>query len=189
MAAVRHEATVFAADRASLAHVREAWRGNDKMSKPPVLRQATEGRTIAVVGDVYRFLATGDDTNGKYAMWEAIVPPGGGPPSHVHSREEEGFYILEGEITLHVGEERIVVTAGMFANMPVGTPHSFKNESSNPARMLISVAPAGLEQMFFEVGVPLAQGATTALPPAKEEIDTMLDVAPKYGIEIKPPNH
>ena len=53
-----------------------------------------QGRTVAVVGDVYRFLATGEDTNGKYAMWEAIVPPGGGPPPHVHSREEEGFFIL-----------------------------------------------------------------------------------------------
>ena len=115
------------------------------MMHPPVLRKTSEGRTIAVVGDVYRFLATGEDTNGKYALWEAIVPPGGGPPRHVHSREEEGFYILEGEITLHVGDERIVVTVGMFANMPVGTPHSFKNENDKPAKMLISVAPTGLE--------------------------------------------
>src|ERR1019366_3413005 len=81
-----------------------------------LLTKPTAGRTIAVVGDVYRFLATGDDTNGKYAMWEAIVPPGGGPPPHVHSREEEGFYILEGEITFQIGEERIVATAGIFAN-------------------------------------------------------------------------
>jgi len=128
------------------------------MTHQPTLRQTTEGRTIAVVGDVYRFLATGDDTDGKYALWEALVPPGGGPPPHVHSREEEGFYILEGEITLQVGEERIVAAAGMFANMPVGTPHSFKNESGKLARMLISVAPAGLEKMFFEVGVPLTNG-------------------------------
>jgi mannose-6-phosphate isomerase-like protein (cupin superfamily) len=127
------------------------------MTHPPVLRQTTEGRTIAVVGDVYRFLATGDDTNGKYALWEAIVPLGGGSPPHVHSREEEGFYILEGEITLQVGDKRLVASAGIFANMPVGTPHSFKNEGSQPARMLISVAPAGLEKMFFEFGVPLPE--------------------------------
>ena len=159
------------------------------MSNPstPVIRTPTQGRTIAVVGDVYRFLATGDDTNGKYAMWEAIVPPGGGPPPHVHSREEEGFYILEGEITLHVGDKRVVAMAGMFANMPVGTPHSFKNESNKPAKMLISVAPAGLEQMFFEFGVPLPEGSTTALPPKKGEIEKLLAVAPKYGIEIKLP--
>ncbi len=152
-----------------------------------VIRTPGEGRTVAVVGDVYRFLATGEDTNGKYALWEALVPPGGGPPPHVHSREEEGFYVLEGEITFTVNGERIVAAAGTFANMPVGTPHSFKNESAKPARMLISVAPAGLEKMFFEVGVPLAEGATTALPPSKEEIEKLLAVAPRYGIEIKLP--
>ena len=155
----------------------------------PTLRKPTQGRTIAVVGDVYRFLATGEDTNGKYAMWEAIVPPGGGPPPHVHSREEEGFFVLEGEITLHVGDKRIVAKAGAFANMPVGTPHSFKNESERTARMLISVVPAGLEQMFFEVGVLLADGATTALPPTKEEIGKLLAVAARYGIEIALPGH
>lgn len=72
-----------------------------------ILRNPTEGHTIAVVGDVYRFLATSDDTHGTYSTWEAIVPPGGGPPPHVHSREEEGFYILEGEITLQAGEQRL----------------------------------------------------------------------------------
>ncbi len=82
----------------------------------PTLKTQAEGRTIAVVGDVYRFLATGEDTNGKYAMWEAIVPPGGGPPPHIHSREEEGFYILEGEITFMVGDQRVVATAGMAAS-------------------------------------------------------------------------
>jgi len=77
----------------------------------------------------------------------------------------------------------------MFANMPVGTPHSFKNESDRPAKMLISVAPAGLEKMFMEVGVPLTEGATTALPPTKEEIDKLLAVAPRYGVEIQLPGH
>lgn len=157
--------------------------------RPASLTAPGQGRTIAVVGDVYRFLTTGNDTNGKYAMWEAIVPPGGGPPPHVHSREEEGFYILEGEITFTVNGEKIVALAGMFANVPVGTPHSFKNESDRPAKMLISVAPAGLEKMFMEVGVRLTEGATTALPPMKEEIEKLLAVAPRYGIEIRVPHH
>src|ERR1700751_3343301 len=122
----------------------------------PTIRRAAEGRAVAVVGDVYRFLATGDDTGGKYALFEALVGPGGGPPPHVHSREDESFYVLEGELTFTVNGERVVAKAGTFANMPVGTPHSFKNESNKPAKMLISVAPAGLEQMFIEVGVPLA---------------------------------
>ena len=158
-------------------------------SNSPTLRIPGKGRTIAVVGDVYRVLATGDDTNGKYALLEALVPPGGGPPPHVHSREEEGFFILEGEITFTVNGEKIVAKAGTFANMPVGTPHSFKNVSGQPAKMLISVAPAGLEQMFMEVGVPLAEGATTALPPTKEEIEKLFEVAPRYGVEIRLPGH
>ncbi|HEV3262111.1 MAG TPA: cupin domain-containing protein [Gemmataceae bacterium] len=157
------------------------------MAHQPTMRQPGEGRTIAVVGDVYRFLATGEDTNGKYALWEAIVPPGGGPPPHVHSREEEGFYILEGEITILVGDKRLVAGPGMFANMPVGSLHSFKNETDRPARMLISVAPAGLEKMFFEVGQPVPAGATTGPPPTKEEIEKLLAVALRYGIDIKLP--
>jgi quercetin dioxygenase-like cupin family protein len=136
---------------------------------------------------VYRFLATGEDTNGRYALWEAIVPPGGGPPPHIHSREEEGFYVLEGEITFTINGERVMAKAGTFANMPVGTPHSFKNESGKTARLLISVAPAGLERMFFEFGVTLPEGSTTALPPTEEEIKKLLAVAPSYGIEIKLP--
>jgi mannose-6-phosphate isomerase-like protein (cupin superfamily) len=152
------------------------------------VRRPGEGRSVAVVGDVYRFLALGEETNGRYALWEALVPPGGGPPPHVHSREEEGFYVLEGEITLRIGEERVVVTAGMFANLPVGTPHSFRNESQRPARMLIVVAPAGLERMFFEVGVLLADGAMQAQPPARDEIERLTAAAPRYGVEILLPD-
>jgi hypothetical protein len=127
---------------------------------------------------------TGCTLFGKLSCLQAAVLP-----PHVHSREEEGFYILEGEITFTVNGERVVAKAGTFANMPVGTPHSFRNESSRLAKMLISVAPAGLEKMFFEVGVPLAEGATTALPPTKAEIEKLLSVAPGYGIEILLPKH
>ena len=159
------------------------------MPHQPTLRKPNEGHTISVVGDVYRFLATGEETDGKYAMWEATVPSKGGPPPHIHSREEESFYILEGKITFTIGEEKIVATQGMFANMPVGSLHSFKNTSDKMARMIISVAPAGLEKMFFEFGVPLEEGSTEALPPTKEEIDKLLKIAPKYGIQIKVPGH
>lgn len=159
------------------------------MTSKPTLLSAHQGKTIAVVGDVYRFLATGEETNQQYAQFEALVPPGGGPPPHVHTREEEGFYIVEGEITFQIGEDTVVATAGMFANMPVGVAHSFKNESDHPARMVITVAPAGLEQMFFEVGVPLAEGAVSAPAPTMDEIEKLLRLAPDYGIEIRLPPH
>jgi quercetin dioxygenase-like cupin family protein len=154
-----------------------------------IIRTPIQGRTIAISGDVYRFLATGEDTNGAYAMWEANVPPGGGPPPHVHSREEEGFYVLEGEIVFHIGNERIVAAAGTLANLPIGTPHWFRNETLRPAKMLIWVAPAGLERMFLELGVPVPRGATAAPSPTKEEIEKLMEVAPRYGIEIRLARH
>ena len=159
------------------------------MTHPPTLRKPGEGPTIGVVGDVYRFLATGEDTNGNYAMWDAIVPPGGGPPPHVHTREEESFYILEGEITFQIGDKQVLAGAGMFANIPSGTLHSFKNESGKLAKMLITVAPAGLEKMFFEVGVPLSPDSTSTPLPTKEEVEKLLAVAPKYGTEIRLPKY
>jgi quercetin dioxygenase-like cupin family protein len=155
----------------------------------PTVRLPGAGKTVIVVGDVYRFLATGAETNGRYAMWEAIVPPGGGPPPHVHSREEESFLVLEGEITFQIGEEQHVARTGTFANMPVGVLHSFKNASDQPAKMIISVAPAGLEQMFFEVGKEVPSGTLTAAPVTREEIGKLLEIAPRYGIEIKVPSH
>ena len=158
------------------------------MTHPPTLRQPNEGQTVAIVGDVYRFMATGDDTDGKYAMFEAVVRPGGGPPPHIHSREEESFYVLEGEITFQVGDERIVAKAGTFANMPVGSLHSFRNDTDKAARMIVSVAPAGLEKMFLEVGQPVALGQQ-APPPSNADIDKLLAVAPSYGIEIRWPQH
>jgi quercetin dioxygenase-like cupin family protein len=154
----------------------------------PIFRKPDEGRTIAVVGELYRFFATGDETDGKYATFEAIVPPGGGPPPHTHNREEESLYILEGEITFTVGEARIVATAGTFANMPIGSLHSFKNATNKIARMIFSVAPAGLEKMLFEVGVPVKL-SDTPLPPTKSEIEKLLAVAPTYGVEIRVPGY
>jgi quercetin dioxygenase-like cupin family protein len=157
------------------------------MTRPPIIRTRSQGQTVALVGDVYCFLATGEETDGKYALFEVIVGPGGGPPPHIHTREEESFYVLEGEITLFIDGHHTVAKAGMFANVPVGTLHAFKNESNQPARILISVTPAGLEKLFLEFGVPVAQGTTTAPPPNQAEIERFLIIAPKYGIEVRLP--
>ncbi len=74
-------------------------------------------------------------------------------------------------------------------SVETGTLPSFKNESDRPAKILISVEPAGLEEMFLEVGVRLPEGSTTVVPPTREEIDRLPAVAPKYGIKIKLPGH
>jgi quercetin dioxygenase-like cupin family protein len=154
----------------------------------PAITSAAVGRRVAIVGDVYRYLATGEETGGKYALIEATVPPGGGPPLHVHSRETEGFYILDGEMTFHVAEgdalKTVVATVGTSITLPPGVKHAFRNATDREARMLILVAPAGLEKMFLEVGVELTDSATAPPPKSKTEIERLLAAAPRYGIEI-----
>jgi quercetin dioxygenase-like cupin family protein len=146
-----------------------------------------EGRTFAVVGDLYTFLTTGEDTNGRYALWEAIVLPGGGPPPHLHRREDEGFYVLEGEVAFYVEGQRQLAGPGTLLNLPVGVVHAFKNETDQPAKMLIWVAPAGLEKMFQEVGQIVSDRSASPPPTTHADIERFLAVAPHYGIEIKLP--
>ena len=96
--------------------------------------------------------------------------------------------MLDGEITFQIGDERRVAMPGTFVHMPIGQQHAFKNETDQPAKMLISFAPAGLEGMFFEVGKDLAEGE---LPdePSPEEIERLLAAASRYGIEYNLPAH
>ncbi len=102
-----------------------------QLAHPPAVCEPGEGKAIAVVGDVCRFLATGDETDGRYGMFEAIVSPGGGPPPHIHSREEELFYILEGEITFQVADEQIVAQVGTFAKLPSGACTASRTAPTN----------------------------------------------------------
>jgi quercetin dioxygenase-like cupin family protein len=162
---------------------------SDRRDLPPGVHLASgvDGPVVAVVGDIYRFLATGQQTAGRYALWEATIPPGGGPPLHMHSRESEGFFVLEGELVVHVDERRIVAGPGAFVNLEPGTKHGFKNETTQVARMLILVAPAGLERMFLEAGVRLASADAPVPPPDPEEIIRLMAAAPRYGVTLFPP--
>lgn len=149
----------------------------------------TAGDCVAVVGDVYRFLATADTSAGAFAIWEARVFPGGGPPPHVHSREEEGFFLLTGELQFSIDGQQSVATAGSFANMPVGVEHAFRNHTDTTAMMLIVVAPGGMEQMFARTGTVLPAVREEPVPPSDEEKQRLVRIAPEYGIEIRLPGH
>ena len=143
------------------------------------------GKRIAVAGDLYTFVAEGEDTSRSYALWEAVVPPGGGPPPHIQNRKDEGFYVLEGEIAFVADGQKVIVRKGSFLNVPRGVLHTFKNETQADARMLILVAPAGLEKMFEEVGTVVTDPEAKPSPPPPQELEKMTSVAPKYGIEIR----
>jgi quercetin dioxygenase-like cupin family protein len=137
-----------------------------------------------MAGDVYTFLATGDDTGGAYCLMEFLVPPGGGPPPHRQTREDEGFTVLEGQFTFHLDGRVIPLGPGDFVNVPRGALHHFRGEGPGMGRMLVINAPAGVEKFFAEVGVPVADRHAQAPPLSEAEIARMRELAPHYGIEF-----
>ena len=146
-----------------------------------------EGKAYWVVGDLYTILASGEDTGGAYALIHAEVPPDHGPPPHVHRREDEAFYVLEGELAFQADGRAITATAGTWVTLAKGSLHTFKNVSTATARMLIVVTPSGLEKFFAEVGRE-ATDQSSSPPVTPADIEKLLAVAPRYGMEIRVPS-
>lgn len=99
-----------------------------------------------------RFIATGAETNGKYFLGETIIPAGDpGPPMHSHSREDESFFLKKGKLTFLVKGKEIGLNQGEFLNIEKGEKHTWKNDSDEDAELLVTFAPAGIENMFIEL--------------------------------------
>jgi quercetin dioxygenase-like cupin family protein len=150
-------------------------------------RPAREGDLFYGPGDLYRFLITGAETDGAYFAMEAIVPPGGGPPPHIHRNEDETFYVLEGRCAFRLGDETITATAGDFVNVPRGHVHCFHNASDAPARLILTFTPAGIERFFEET---LERALDPTLPPPDnigEVAARYAAAAPRYGLEFLVP--
>ena len=91
------------------------------------------------------------ETGGAFFLAEVLVPPGGGPPPHIHDREDETFYLLQGTLTVQVGDQTVYASQGDCSHLPRGIVHSFRNTGNESARMLVTATPAGIEK-FFEEG-------------------------------------
>jgi len=145
---------------------------------------------VSLVGDTYTILLKGEDTAGRYTLIDMHIPQGGGPAPHRHDFEEM-FTLLEGEIEATFRSEKSIVRAGETLNIPANAPHSFTNPSEQPARLLCMCSPAGQEEFFMEVGVPVATRATT--PPQLDEaaqaafVAKAQELAPKYRTELLGP--
>jgi quercetin dioxygenase-like cupin family protein len=94
----------------------------------------------------------GDDVEGAYAILEGILPPNSGPPLHIHENEDEIFEILEGSLRFICEGEVFDAPTGTGVVIPKGARHTWKNNSDRPARVLVTLNPAGAEAMFLEFG-------------------------------------
>jgi quercetin dioxygenase-like cupin family protein len=135
-------------------------------------------------GSLMQIRARGEDTGGALGLVEGQFYRGFGPPLHVHSREDEAFYLLEGEIRFRQGEDEFVAGPGAWVWGPRGVPHAFKVESEQ-ARALVLVTPGGFERMFEEGGVPVADSPEP--PPQDYDPQAAAAIAEEFGFEVVGP--
>jgi quercetin dioxygenase-like cupin family protein len=147
-------------------------------AKTPAIPRSDCG-DLAVVGDVIRIHIGSAETGGVFSMIEEISPPGGGPPPHIHRDEDEGFYVLEGEVEFLLGDRWVRVAPGASAFGKRGVPHTFRNVGSAPSRVLATISPGGFERFFEEVD-RMAQSA----PPTPEQL---VALGGRYGLQFLPP--
>lgn len=163
---------------------------SDDPQRGAAMSRSEDGRHIGIVGDTYTILVSGKDTAGHFCLIDMFVPPGGGPPPHRHDFEET-FSLLEGELELVFRGAKQKLRAGETVNIPANAPHQFHNASNQPARMLCVCAPAGQDEFFLELGIPVA---TRTTPPPKLDqaaqdafVKKAEALAPKYRTELLPP--
>jgi quercetin dioxygenase-like cupin family protein len=117
----------------------------------PVFAGPGEGGSIGnPVGGHVIFKVRGEQSAGRLTAFETIVAPGEGPPVHVHAKEEETLYVVEGVVRFKLGNELYTGGAGALAFVPRGTEHTFQNVGDDAARMLIHFSPSGVERFFVD---------------------------------------
>lgn len=159
----------------------------DDLSRDLTLAQPDNLVHIGLVGDTYTITIAGAQTAGHFCVIDMHIPPGGGPPPHRHDFEET-FILLEGTMEATFRGKKLTVNGGETLHVPSNAPHQFHNVSSEPVRMLCICSPAGQENFFMEVGVPVPTRTTP--PPMLSEseqaafMEKVIALAPKYRTEL-----
>ena len=142
-----------------------------------------DGRSWWGPGDMYTFVVTGEESGGAMFAMDCLVGIGGGPPPHRHLAEDELFTVYEGAVEFTVAGKTSTIAKGDSVFIPRETPHSYRNETDEPARMLTIYAPAGMEGWFLEVCTPVDDPSKPPPPVTDELIQKMLEAGPRYNVE------
>ncbi len=153
---------------------------------PFVLRKG-EGQSVWSLGGRFTMKVAEADAGGRFALVEALAFRATEPPLHIHHKEDEAWYVLDGHMTFYVGDAVLEADAGSFVFAPSGIAHTFTVDVE-PTRVLVLASPAGFERFASELGQP----ATSDKPPADLAVpspDVLGPVAGRYGIEVVGPPH
>ncbi|HEY0008512.1 MAG TPA: cupin domain-containing protein [Tepidisphaeraceae bacterium] len=150
----------------------------------PVVARRSDAKPIWLFRDYLIPLITPQHTGGHFAMAISRLHPGDGPPPHIHGNEDEAFYVLEGEVTFLVRDKLVRARAGSFVWGPRNVLHNFKCTSPAPAKMVLMVSPTAFMDFASSMAEPAEDfDKPPELTPAL--ISRLMEVAPKYSIEMK----
>jgi quercetin dioxygenase-like cupin family protein len=150
----------------------------------PFITNKTERPAYDVLGDRYTLLLSSEETGNAYSLFEFYVPKGNGTPPHIHSLEDESFYILAGEIDFTIDQKTVRARTGDVIFAARGIPHHFTVVSDETARFICLTSPGGFEKFFAAVGTLVTDKSIPALPPTEDEIRKMMQIAPDFGLKI-----
>ena len=137
---------------------------------------AGAGRSFSVMDSMMSYKVTAEDTGGAYSLAVEITPPRGGLPLHVHHREDEAMYILEGEYEIQCGEQVFRATADTFVFLPKDIPNRYQNLGDTPGKFIHITSPGGFEQLVERTSKICESG-----PPDMQQVK---EAAGHYGVEF-----
>jgi len=150
------------------------------LAPPPAL--APTVRSFTLLTDAVTTRASTADTNGAYALYEYITPPGGGFPPHAHRYDDITLVVLDGAYTVLSGQQTTTLVRGDSLLIPKGIAHGYANPGTRPAHLLVIVTPGRIHEQFLaDAGDPAGR------PPWDVDMGRIMAVAPKYGIEFQEP--
>jgi mannose-6-phosphate isomerase-like protein (cupin superfamily) len=145
----------------------------------PFAVQSGEGIALeSPTGDLVTIKAATSQTNGSLTVLELLIRPKEGPGLHTHLREDELWYVIDGDFRFKAGAAMLHVSTGGMAFGPRGTPHCFQNVGDTPGRLLVITTPSGLERFFEEFA---------ALLPGPVSLETLIAVGHGNGVEFVGP--
>jgi len=129
-------------------------------------------------------LLSGEDTGGAYCLLDLKVAPGKSVPRHTHTREDEAYFVLSGELQATVGDEVFTLRAGETLMAPRNIPHQLRNSGNVANHYLIMFSPSGFEEFLKATSVPAPDNAVAPMKPPPAAVQNVLELAPDYGIQF-----
>ncbi|MBE14737.1 MAG: cupin domain-containing protein [Dokdonia sp.] len=144
-------------------------------AKNPKIIKDSDGESLFVIGDQMQLKLDATDTDGLFTVIESQSDPGMSIPMHVHKNEDEMFRVLEGQVSITVGGETTILSAGDTAFAPRNIPHSWTNTGDKPLKMILTAVPSGIETMFRELD---------KLPPGPPDFPKVAAICARYGVSF-----